>query len=298
MMKNLLVILPLLLLSCGQEPNFSHDSEPYISVIDTIEFDLHNTGIDSLFYFQSVRSNRDSYVIYNPTAEKFFRFDRQYNYLNNFGSKGPGPGEFQTFTVSHYGVNDELYLYDLSASKIVRYSNSPPDYFDFFIKEKVIDIASDSEGNILLYHLTEGMDYVLTLYNAKGEVLKRLFAPEEISYKRFIFRFKNGSVRYSINRDRFFFLYPDSFDIYEISTKGELVDTLSYTGISEFSNEVTEMPGNLNPYDMTDKHWKYWASFNHPHQFYLVGDDHILFENVSLEVDETPTWTIYYNLIP
>lgn len=296
MYSKLLFVFLLFFISCNTSNDFNYNWEQYFSIPENMEFDTSMS--DSLFIVASVKSNGDSFVFYDPSRTQFINFDKSLKMKSSFGGVGPGPLEIQTFTATHLSVNGDYYVYDMNSSKIVKYGANITESFEFRLKHQVIDFAVSNSGNILVYHLSSNQNTVLSLFDNEGNLLGDFFTVSDEDYKRFLFRFRNGAVKYDAKNDSFFFLYPDSFDVFEINNEGVVLDTLSFTGKSDFSDYVKPFPANLNPFDMNREHWQYWSSFYHPNTFFLLEDDKILFENVHLSLFENDEveWGKYFNL--
>jgi len=289
----------LFLMSCSSEPqDFIYDYSPWVERIDTLQFNLEGSGLDSILQYTFVERNPSSWVIYYRIPRSFLKFDEDKNFKYAFGSPGRGPLEFNRFHSYFFSYDNSMYLLDSGSAKMIVYTDPIENSYEFeFSENQAVDFAVSKDGTILVYRLSSASEFVLALYDNKGNLLKEFFKPEDSNFKLFLGRFREGKVQYRESVDRFYFLYPDSFDIYEISPDGTITDTLQFSGRTVFTNTLSGFPENLNPFEFDSGHWRYWESMNHPMRFYFLGKNHILLENYSLEVhDRTPEYTMYYNL--
>ncbi|MEX0598172.1 MAG: hypothetical protein WD512_16915 [Candidatus Paceibacterota bacterium] len=295
----LVLISSFITLACNNnEQLFDADFDKVITESETIGTFPHPSAHDSLISYWYTKSNGKEFVAYDYVDKNFKRFDENYNYVTSHGNMGRGPLEFVRFSSFFFADNGKYYLFDSGARKMIVYDkDDDDDSFEFNIQEEIISIAVDKDGNILVYHLVAGKETVLSLYDNEGNLIKDFFSPNDQNFKTFVYRFKNGNVAYNRENDRFYFMYPDSFDLYEINSKGIITDTLKFTdtGHSDFLGKVPAFPGSLDPFDMSDEHWKYWMSFIQPFRFYILEGGSVLYENLHLE--DPRTFIRSYSLI-
>lgn len=298
-MKYYTVVFIFLLIACSSDrQDFIYDYSTKVERIDTLQFNLEGSGLDTILNYSFVEQNQTSWVIYNRVLRNFLKFDRSGNFRYAFGSSGRGPLEFGSFQSYFYTHDHSLYLLDHTATKMVVYTDPLENSYEFeFLENQVVDFAVSKDGTILVYKLSTSSEFVLALYDNKGNLIKEFFKPDDEKFKLFLGRFRDGKVHYRESVDRFYFLYPDSFDIYEINPDGMITDTIQLSGRSDLSTTLNSFPENLDPFGFESSHWRYWESNYHPSRFYFLGENHILLQNYSLEVQNgTPEYTMYYNL--
>ena len=280
-----------------QSQDFILDYSPYVERIDTVKFNLDGTGIDEIYNYLTLRSNGDTWIIYDRNHSNFAVFDSEYNFAGRFGGFGRGPGEFETFPGIYHSGNGNTYIYDRSNSKVITYSNDS--YKEVIVNiTGVHDFAVDMDGNMLFYHLNTGSEHVLSLFNNKGEKIRDLFVPDDNNYKVFMGRFRHGNIQYKASVNKFYFMYPDKFDIYEVDPEGEITSTLSFASQSKFKRDVNPFPGHLDPFRMDRVHWEYITTSYLPFRFYFLGENHILFESLEpiMEAEPPVIWERFYSL--
>lgn len=279
----------------NEELEFNTNYEAVIEVSEEIPAFSHPTADDSLISYLHTRSNGTDFVAFDRVDRNFKRFDENYEYIKSHGNMGRGPLEFTRFSSFELADNGKFYLFDPGSRKMIVYGENDDESIEFGIEEEIISIAVDKNGNILVYYLVAGKETVLSLYDKEGNLIKDFFTPDDQNFKTFIYMFRNGNVAYSSENDRFYFLYPDSFDLYEIDATGQITDTLQFTGRSKFMGEVPAFPEYLDPFGMSDEHREYLMSFIQPARFYLLEDGNVLFKNTRLEGPET--YVQSYNVI-
>lgn len=93
---------------------------------------------DSLFAFANrVRIDKNGYIFLldEYSQQALFRFDQKGKFLNRYGRRGQGPGEYQTIRGFDFDSKGNVYL--LTIYKIIKYKESGE-----FLREKKIDILS------------------------------------------------------------------------------------------------------------------------------------------------------------
>jgi hypothetical protein len=283
------------LVSCNKSPQFETDYSKYLyqdSFIDLSRMMLEESDI-FLSINQASIHDEVGIVLYDQKSSSFFHLDYKGNIVRSFGSQGRGPYEYQMFTKTYLSYSGDFYLYDASSSKIIKYSSEGM-ASEFYIDKRVIDMAVNKNGEILVYHLTIDDNYVLTLYSAKGEEIISAFSPQDQSLKIFLNRFRDGGLSYSSKEDAFFFLYPEEYKVYVLDNSLEIINTISLQSNSLFSKELLAFPQNLNPFEMSPSHLDYWVSFHHPSGLSLIGSEYILVKNY--EMFDLNNWQVYYNL--
>jgi len=299
MMRSYILLLTVIIFSCSSEPQeFIYDYSPWVERIDTLQFNLEGSGIDEIYNYVTLRSNGDTWIIYDWTHLNFAVFDSGYNFTGRFGAYGRGPREFGSYTGIYHSENGDTYIYDRSNSKIITYSNDSYEEAIINISGIVLSFAVDEHGNTLFYHLSSGSDHVLSLYNKEGDNIREFFVPDDNEFKLFMSRFRHGNLQYKASTGKFYFMYSDGFDIYEINTDGVITDTLSFTSKSMFNKKVNPFPANLDPFRMDEAHWNYITASYLPFRFYFLGENHILFESLDAKMEAEPPviWERFYSL--
>ncbi|MCD6517633.1 MAG: 6-bladed beta-propeller, partial [Candidatus Aminicenantes bacterium] len=93
---------------------------------------------DSLFAFANrVRIDKNGciFLLDEHPQQSLFRFDQKGKFLNRYGRRGQGPGEYQTIRGFDFDSMGNVYL--LTVYKIIKYKKTGE-----FLKERKIDILS------------------------------------------------------------------------------------------------------------------------------------------------------------
>lgn len=286
----LLIFVPLIT-SCNGEKN----NQDLNSVFESTR--IVDVNLDSADYsFSDVLVpiySRNYYAFFDPSSYKFLLFENNGSYITSFGNKGRGPLEFTSFTSSYLTDNGDLYIYDQGSGKLILYSVNEESK-EIYLNRQVIDFAVSNNGNILVYALASGRDNVLTLFNKDGNVIKEFFVPSDQNYKKFLFRFKDGGIEYHSIKEKYYFLYPDSYKIYAINENGQFVDTLNFINDKYLNEEIKEFPESLNPFQISPQHWEYWSSFTHPSDIKILEEDQLLLK--SYKMMDASTWDVFYSI--
>jgi hypothetical protein len=206
-------------------------------------------------------------------------FDSAGNFISFIGRKGEGPGEYKVPLSISIAINGDLFVYDLGGRKLIRYSFPEYEYSgEIKVPVPVIKSLMVSQDELLCYSLY-GQDLLFKLNILNGEVKKiRIDCPDSL-FKIFSARFPTGSICYSKSDTTIYFASPCDNIIYEVSFGGDIINRfIPSRSAKKFFPSPPKFPKGLSPYDMSDRHRKWYDSFDHLLDIFSLEGDLILIQ--------------------
>jgi len=119
-------------------------------------------------------SNEREFFVVDHLSNKIRHFNQDGHYIDSYGRKGRGPGEFLRVTNINL-ANELLYLFDYENARIQRFNIKKLKFESPIQLEKSFTITARMEffGNeILITGLTPGLDYFVHRFDMEGQYIE------------------------------------------------------------------------------------------------------------------------------
>ncbi len=224
------------------------------------------SGLDPLIihsYDIACNSKGDIFMI-SAGNNSIMWFDSTGNFISFIGRRGEGPGEYRLLLSISTSINGDLFAYDLGGHKLIRYSFPKYEYSgEIKVPVPIIKHLMISQDELVCYSLY-GQNLLFKLKMSSGEIQKIGINCSDSLFKIFSARFPTGSICYSNSDTTIYFASPCDGVIYEVGFSGDVVNMyIPSSSSKKFFPSPPKFPKNLSPYDMTEKHMKWYNSFTH-----------------------------------
>ncbi len=242
---NFLSFLSILIIGCSDDKITTmviEDEIVKINIIDSIP-SYQITGVSFI---------DNKYYILNNSEKKIYRLDGEFNFINSYGTKGKGPGEFSEFLVDMAECNNLLYVMDICGNITVLDKElnfiKTINLFDKSTKEKIypnfngcnnLSIIDDRYilvgANINMMHKSRKF-IIGYLFTIEGEFLRNYYINDieiktdlmvENSYANYI----NDKIVFTLKNHNYFFV---------MGFEGNLIYTSDQLEIDKYFNPRSE----------------------------------------------------------
>jgi hypothetical protein len=177
-------------------------------IFELVEFIPLETKTECITEIQHTVVTQSEIFMFSKAQGCILKFDREGNFLGKIGRKGRGPGEFGCPIPGIQYFNNNIYIFDWTSKKIIKYSTDGKRFHEIFLDEKPGFLSSDvlDENCFLLANLypfsnKSGPFYELLSYNAKGNLIYKFplnsnIANPKNSMYPFLFWHFNNNVYY------------------------------------------------------------------------------------------------------
>ncbi len=202
---------------------------------------------------------------------------------------GREPGEFSILVALQLDAQDNLHVFDLADRRMTIFK--APDYQyakTFTISSNVTHFLVGSQDHFLIYSLYN--EKIIRRYDSQGNLLGETLEFKQNNLRLFLSRFQTGGLVSDQNGGGFYTIFPEDFYIYHYDNNLKLMNLLQGEISSPWRPVSPPFPKELSPYKYNLPHQKWWDSFLHINQIYLLSDQVLavtLFESYNLNFEKT-----------
>lgn len=283
----------LFLIICYSNCNYEKDDLDDVEVVyfrssdQTSKFDHVFTSVDSFSFnfgkdttrvlpaiWRLLVSNKGDLFTFNNGS--IARFTSKGEFIEDIGSPGRGPGEFNSVTDYDIDQDDNIWVLDVAQLRvsIFKPDKSRYKFYDAFQTDGInVDKFRVIDSNFIGY--SNYHDFLVTQYSSKGRKLNDFFQVEDARRRTFLARFNGGGICQGFVSNRFYAIYPGEYEIREFSIDSGLIKVYRNPSgdKSSFNASAPNFPDHLDPYDMTDQHKDWYESFLHIESVFTLDPD-------------------------
>lgn len=197
--------------------------------------------------------------------------------------EGRGPGEYLGISLISVDTADNIYAYDTSQKKLLRYRAPNYDDFDEYFTKTYVSRMNAWFGpeNVFTYSPYYKGKIFKQVDMVNEEVKEEAVLPDDKNFKIWLGRMQTGGITGDKKGD-IYGLYPEDLTIYKFNSSLELI-----TKIIPESNQVfyKEFPANLDPYAQDMRHEQWWESFNHLSRIKYLEENKLIVSYYGKDVD-------------
>jgi hypothetical protein len=195
--------------------------------------------------------SQENFFVLNGGSYRVQKFDRDGNYLQSFGGRGQGPGEFEQPFLIYSDKEDRIFVLDTLRRNLLIYKNDGQ--FEKSIKSLLtaFDIGGITNGNIIMKALSyspEGSTDDIIIADAKGEKIKTVASYPIVSVPNI----KGHSLGNPYSHRLYFCPISDGRGIYGHSSEFQIC-VISNSGEIDLKIEVSKRPKEISQKDRKDQ---------------------------------------------
>lgn len=205
------------------------------------EISLHSDISDSLFNGLVIEGYRDQLYVSDFGDMRLKRFDLEGNYLDSFGSKGKGPGDFRIIMDFDISNSDTLFLIDARKMRLMTFNIRTADFIkEYETEPNLYRLAVVNNQLIIERGMAEKLFY---LSDFQGNETYRF--GEVMENKRQNGMSVSGDIHAAENDTGFVFSPRYASYLYFFDNEGNRTKTISTPDRIPYSEPVQESQGDM-----------------------------------------------------